>query len=78
MSRTSPDTVYKQIAANPKAPQKTRLAALAAILKPSLAYLSRLAADPSNPVRVRMAAAGRVDALLLIRKQLAKGIPWKR
>jgi hypothetical protein len=70
MTRTSPDTVFRQIAANKRAPQKVRLAALQAIVRPSLAYLARLAADADNPVKIRLAAAQRLDAALLLRAKL--------
>ncbi len=70
MTRPSPDTVFRQIAANKRAPLKVRVAALQAIVRPSLAYLSRLAADADNPVKVRLLAAQRLDALLLIRAKL--------
>jgi hypothetical protein len=67
---TSTDILFRKIAENPRAPQKVRIAALQGMIRPSKAFLTRLAGDPANPVKLRLLAAQRLDALMLMRARL--------
>jgi hypothetical protein len=68
MSLSSPDATFKKVLANPRNPQRLRLAALQAMSRPQIYFLLRLERDPETPVKLKFAAAQRRAAEMLIRK----------
>jgi hypothetical protein len=66
MSLSSPDATFNL--ANPRNPQRLRLAALQAMSRPQIYFLLRLERDPETPVKLKFAAAKRRAAEMLIRK----------
>lgn len=70
--RLKPDTAFRMVAEDQRAPVKTRLAALTAMARPSMRFLSRLASDPSTPSKLRLIAAQRLDVILLLRANMRK------
>lgn len=70
--RLRPDSAFKHVALDSRAPLKTRMAALAAIIRPSIRFLSRLASDPKIHPKLRLLAAQKLDVRLLIQANLKK------
>lgn len=70
--RLKPDTAYKMVCSDQRAPVKTRLAALSAMTRPSIRFLSKLAGDPRTPTKLRLLAAQKLDARLLIQASIRK------
>jgi hypothetical protein len=73
MSRfPSPDTVYDRIIKNERLTQKTRLAALTAITRPSRTLLIALISDPKTPSRLLKLAAERYETEIQRRELLKR------
>lgn len=70
--RLKPDTAFRMVAEDQRAPLKTRTAALTAIVRPSIRFLSRLASDPKVHPKLRLLAAQKLDVRLLIQANLKK------
>jgi hypothetical protein len=68
MHQIKPDTVYSRLAANPRASQKVRIAALRAIKRPSLSLLLRLIKG-ATPPRVLALAAELYDIECSVRRK---------
>ncbi len=56
-----PDRIYSRVVENPKAPLKTRIAALEAIQRPSMRLLYRLVSDPKIPAKLYALAAKKYE-----------------
>jgi hypothetical protein len=69
MRYPKPETVNGRLALNSKLTQKVRLAALAAISRPSLRLLYRLLSDPKTPSRL-LALASQKYTQEMVRKEL--------
>jgi hypothetical protein len=72
----SADRVWRRLVEAKKLPTKDRIAALNKIARPSLSLLRRLL-HPSNPAKLRLAAA-RIYELAMIRRELAKKAKTKK
>lgn len=70
MTLRQPDNAYRKILSNPRNSQKLRLAALRAMVKPSIRFLAKLESDPNTPDKLRFAVAQRREAEMLIRRRL--------
>ena|SRR5579872_1826861 len=67
-SISSPDATYKKILVNPRNPQRLRLEALKAMLRPPLLLLMRLERDPNTPAKLKFAIVQRREIETLVRK----------
>jgi hypothetical protein len=67
MTRTTTDALYRRLVENQKATTKARMAALQSIVRPSVAFLTRIAGNETNHAKLRLAATQRLEALLMMR-----------
>jgi hypothetical protein len=69
MRYPSTNTVYRRVIENPRLAQRTRMAALEAIARPSLRLLMRLLKNPATPPRLLALAAKKYE-VEMTRKEL--------